>query len=597
MSTIKPIDDLFSSIEGTIQETNALFQQISAYLEDLKGKMLPEQKNQHQADDSVGSREQKKEGSRNNKSENPTLRFSLQSVRNILLSSLTGLARDLFYPLKSLEMEENPPPKKKSPSTKNSVPNEQPKLVPSKTTETKDPKKDLINRLEEVLSSTESEITSSPFNLHDCCSIILQQENQKDLLILGHFFSSKGEHKDGTKTENQEAGRIELSGRVCIKTESTLYFGEMKEGKKHGIGAQTFDDGVIFRGKWFEGQPERGLWRLPDGNELFGQRTLVKVRSDPADKVKRRYLPYGTELFGQRTLVFVNGQPYRIHEVMIGLKSERDDPLEDSSCFQRVNYLFWNGRKTQLSNLKNPQKLCIGDTDSDADPLTDPQDISIFKSSVEFLNGVIYEGSFKDFNPVNCGVLKIPERLFTEADLDFNEFFGKKSEDDFPGKNPQEKYVEYRVISSVDKVLFYTRFIEVSHHIIFKGRILHYVKIEFLNGNCYQGMVNDKFDFFGLGAFWNKKRPLSEKKYVLVPLGGNSLLEFEPKSKFNKRIVNVFKSSPEKKMKDLLCLNEYFFDSRKEKNKEKNKDSLPHAIKPPFEFKGSTKQQNNQTWK
>ena len=542
MSTIKPIEDLFSSIEGTIQETNALFQQISTNLEGLKEKMIPEQKNQHQAKDSVGFRETEQEEPRDNNSEHPTLRYWLLRVRNILQLSLRGLACSF----KSLEIWENPFPMNNSPPTKNSLPKEESEPVRLEISKFNAA---LSERLENVLYMTELEIASSPFNLRALYSIVLEQKNQKDFIILGDFFGGKREQEYGTKTENQDTWTTERSGIGCIKTESTLYSGEVQGGKKHGIGAQTFDDGVSFRGRWFKGEPAEGLWRLPDGNQLFGQRTLLNGRSLP------------------------------LHEVMIGLKSERDDPLEDSSCFERVNYLFWDGGKTKLSNLKIPQTLGIEITDSDSDPLIDPLDISIFKSSVEFLNGVIYEGSFKDFNPVNCGILKIPERLFSEANLDFKNFFGKKTDED---------YVEYRVITSEDKVLFYSKFIKVPLQIISNGKMLHYVKIEFLNRNCYKGMISDEFDFFGVGTFWNNKdQPLFEKKYVLLPPGGNSVLQFEPKSKLNRELLRILDSSSDEDVNKLFCLNKYFFGS---------KFSLPIGLTRSFKFKGSSKEENSTGW-
>ena len=125
-------------------------------------------------------------------------------------------------------------------------------------------------------------------------------------------------------------------------------------------------------------------------------------------------------------------------------------------------------------------------------------------------------------------------------------------------------------------------------HIISNGKMLHYVEIEFLNGNCYKGMVSDEFDFFGLGTFWNNKnQPLFEKKYVLMPPGDNSVLQFEPKSKLNRELVSILDSSSDEDVNNLFCLNKYFFDS---------KFSLPEELPRSFKFKGSSKEENSTSW-
>ena len=61
-------------------------------------------------------------------------------------------------------------------------------------------------------------------------------------------------------------GQSKKKGLLYIWENGSRYFGEWKDGKKHGQGKFTYTDGGWYDGSWKEGQSWTGITYDKDGN-------------------------------------------------------------------------------------------------------------------------------------------------------------------------------------------------------------------------------------------------------------------------------------------------------------------------------------------
>ncbi len=74
------------------------------------------------------------------------------------------------------------------------------------------------------------------------------------------------------KREFEERGRKERLHRRKRREADSIYVGEVKDGKRNGIGTLTLPDGEMYEGEFKDGEYNgRGTLTLPDGETYEGE--------------------------------------------------------------------------------------------------------------------------------------------------------------------------------------------------------------------------------------------------------------------------------------------------------------------------------------
>lgn len=243
--------------------------------------------------------------------------------------------------------------------------------------------------------------------------------------------------------ETQQNGNLVKQGIGSLTNGAELYKGEFVNDMKHGFGIQVFEDGMSFKGEWRVDLPKVGVWK--DDNMLF----------------------YG----------YVNSlENWRLGEDLdFGVERKPINNPENGFT------LYYKGVSTGLENLKIEQKI-------DIKALQGRYEEDRAVTRVEFMNGISYEGYWKNFKPHLLGKIEIPGNLGKEkhdSSQNFERIF-------FNGIEPDTE--TFQIIAYEGDFLMVEDFKILEEHEFYNCKK---VEIIYSDGSFYKGYVDSEFRFVG----------------------------------------------------------------------------------------------------
>lgn len=278
-----------------------------------------------------------------------------------------------------------------------------------------------------------------------------------------------GEHKPSRPSDSFNFDRIR-HGIGVISEGRRLYSGNWENNKKHGFGIQVYEDGKIFSGNFYRGEPTLGRWAFNDQDVFYG---IFRETGNPETEWKLGLMEEDYKKIK------------KIEAFFSKVKAPTDYELKQRNIDKRLikvkNILYYQNKMTNLNN------VYMKDDDAkrlNMRALTGKDPLAV--EQINFLNRVCYEGNWKNFKPNLLGEVWIS---------------GKREE-------------SIKILSRFGRILAYDRIekfgyagdykgFETDREVVRKisqGDGLRTFKITFIDGTTYKGGVNQYLEFNGYGV-------------------------------------------------------------------------------------------------
>lgn len=297
-------------------------------------------------------------------------------------------------------------------------------------------KKNVQDFIENIQNKIDSKSRELNLNLEqvkkDLEEVLYTKKEETSYVYIGEVI------KDEMKEKRRE-------GLGTLTNGKEVYKGEFVQDLRHGFGIQVFGGGVSFKGEWKDDLPMIGIWK--DQKSVF----------------------YG----------YVNqDENWKIGEFLDNEFDSNRKKNDEDKGFS----LYYKDKATGLGNIKIDQDLDVevmrGERGSDVNSV----------ARIDFVNGVSYNGGWKNFKPNLIGSLSLPVVDYhNEIHSSNTSLYGDKK--------------SIKILSYEGKFFAIESFEITKEFPLLSSKE---VEIKYLDGSYFKGYIDHDYRFIGQSNFYIK---------------------------------------------------------------------------------------------